>query len=215
MLERTRRFVGERLNDLLVDAGFVTGVNLSCCRDGGVNLIGPWKENDFSAQRKKNGAPPKFSKDEFTWLPKEETYECPAGHRLKRLGRERRMRAGGQEETQVRFGCAGETCAACPLRARCTDIRKGRQIRRSEHEELIQAHRAKMKTPEAKSLSRLRGQTAERGFADLKEHRGVRRISGRGLHVAHTDVGLSFVLNNLLAVHAHRKSAADSEPPNP
>ena len=84
-----------------------------------------------------------------------------------------------------------------------------------ENEELLDELRERMQTPEAKALYKLRSQTVELAYADMKEHRGVRSFSGRGLQVARTDVGLSFVLNNLLAVHAHRKSAADSEPPNP
>jgi len=38
-----------------------------------------------------------------------------------------------------------------------------------------------METAEAKAVYRLRGQTIEIGFADVKEHRGLRRFSGHGL----------------------------------
>lgn len=214
MLQRARLTVGARLHDLLVDSGFVTGMNLAFAAEAGLNLIGPWKENDFSAKQKKDGAK-KFSKDDFTWLADETTYVCPAGHWLKRIGNECRLRAGDQKETLTRFSCAGETCAACPLRPRCTESRHGRQVRRSEREELIEAHRAKMKTAEAKALSRHRGQTVERGFADLKEHRGARRFSGRGLQVARAEVGLSFVLHNLLTIHTQRKSTSVSNHASP
>src|SRR5579871_2541503 len=49
-----------------------------------------------------------------------------------------------------------------------------------------EAHREKMLTEEAKALLR-RGQTAERGFADVKEHRKLRRMTGCGLSRARTD----------------------------
>ena len=39
-------------------------------------------------------------------------------------------------------------------------------MQRSEHEELIQAHRAWMETAEAKAVYRLRGQTIEIVFTD-------------------------------------------------
>jgi hypothetical protein len=37
----------------------------------------------------------------------------------------------------------------------------GRSLRRSEHEELVEAHRARMATAEAKALYKLRSQTVE------------------------------------------------------
>lgn len=65
-----------------------------------------------------------------------------------------------------------------------------------------------MTTPEAKGLLRRRGQSAERGFADLKEHRGLRRITGRGLSRARTDVGLCVLIHNLLTLHDHTAVAS-------
>jgi hypothetical protein len=62
------------------------------------------------------------------------------------------------------------TCHACPLRAQCTtSTQSGRSVQRSEHDDLIQAHRAWMETAEAKTGYRLRGQTIEIVFADVKE----------------------------------------------
>ena len=77
----------------------------------------------------------------------------------------------------------------------------GRSVQRSEHEELIQAHRAWMETAEAKAVYRLRGQTVEIVFADVKEHRGLRRFSGHGLARVRTEFALDVLLHNLLVLH--------------
>jgi hypothetical protein len=74
-------------------------------------------------------------------------------------------------------------------------------VQRSEHEELIQAHRAWMETAEAKAVYRLRGQTIEIVFADVKEHRGLRRFSGHGLARVRTEFALEVLLHNLLVAH--------------
>jgi Transposase DDE domain len=74
-------------------------------------------------------------------------------------------------------------------------------VQRSEHEELIQAHRAWMETAEAKEVYRLRGQTIEIVFADVKEHRGLRRFSGHGLARVRTEFALEVVLHHLLVLH--------------
>lgn len=202
MFQRTRDFTCGRLKKMAADAGFITGTNLGHSVAAEIDLIGPWKENDYTAENRKKS--PKFTKDDFTWLESEQTYQCPAGHRLEHIGTERRQRAGDQEERLERFGCQAELCAACALRSKCTESRGGRQLRRSEHEPLIEAHRAKMLTSEAKDLLRRRGQTAERGFADLKEHRKLRRMTGRGLPRARTDVGLCVLIRNSLALHHHQ-----------
>ncbi len=72
-----------------------------------------------------------------------------------------------------------------------------------------------MLTSEAKELLRRRGQTAERGFADLKEHRKLRRMTGRGLSRARADVGLCVLIRNLLALHAHLTSTMAAIPAGP
>jgi len=95
-----------------------------------------------------------------------------------------------------------QTCQACPLRQQCTTSQQGgRSVQRSEHEELIEAHRAGMETAEAKAVYRLRGQAIELVFADVKEHRGLRRFSGHGLARVRTEFALEVLLHNLLVLH--------------
>jgi hypothetical protein len=198
MLERTKQLTGRRLQGVLVDSGYVTGIDLALCAREGVTLYGPWKANDVSAPK----ATPLFTKAQFQWLPELETYRCPAGQVLKRVGRETYVRSGGREEVVVRYGVQGSTCHACPLRPQCTTSQKGgRSIRRSEHEDVIRAHQAWMETEEAKTVYRLRGQTIELVFADFKEHRGLRRFSGRGLARARMELALEVLVHNLLVLH--------------
>jgi transposase len=198
MLGRTEQMTRRRLRDLLVDSGYVTGVDLAVCAAEEVRVYGPWKENDVSTPKPSA----LFTKKAFQWRPELETYQCPGGHLLKRVGRETYSRSGGREEVVLRYGVKGATCQACPLKPQCTTSQKGgRSIRRSEHEDLILAHQAWMETEEAKAVYRLRGQTIEIVFADLKEHRGLRRFSGRGLARIRTEVAFEVLLHNLLAWH--------------
>ena len=89
---------------------------------------------------------------------------------------------------------------------------KGRTIKRNEHEDLIVAHQAKMQTPEAKAIYRKRGQTVELRFADAKAHRGLRRLSGRGLERVRIEVGLCVLAHDLLVVRAAgQRKAADGQ----
>jgi len=75
MLERSEQLTGRRLQDVLVDSGYVTGIDLAWCAQAGVTLYGPWKANDVSAPK----ATPLFPKAHFQWLPELATYRCPVG----------------------------------------------------------------------------------------------------------------------------------------
>jgi hypothetical protein len=71
-----------------------------------------------------------------------------------------------------------------------------------------------METARAKAVYRLRGQTIEIVFADLKEHRGLRRFSGRGLAHARTELALEVLVHNLLVLHrfsSRKQNAKEAE----
>jgi hypothetical protein len=84
-------------------------------------------------------------------------------------------------------------------------------VQRSEHDDLIAAHRAWMETADAKSVYRLRGQTIEIVFADVKEHRGLHRFSGHGLTRVRAEFALDVLLHNLLVVHRSLSQRLDGE----
>jgi hypothetical protein len=70
-----------------------------------------------------------------------------------------------------------------------------------------------MAGPQAKELYRLRRQTVELVNADWKEHRKLRRFSGRGLPRARVQVGLTVLTHNLLTCQsllANRALPADA-----
>ena len=190
----------------------MTGIDLALCAQAEITLYGPWKAHDVRAPE----TPRLFTKAQFAWLPELETSRCPAGHVLKRGGRETYVRSGGREEVVMRYGVQGSTCQACPLRPPCTTSHKvGRSIRRSEHEDVISAHQAWMETESAKAVYRLRGQTIEIVFADLKEHRGLRRFSGRGLAHVRTELALEVLVHNLLVLHRSSRQEHNAKETHP
>jgi len=208
MLRRSYHLTGRSLEELLVDCGYVTGMDLAECVAQLVILYGPWKENDWSQPK----TPALFSKDRFTWHGDLDAYRCPAGQLLKRSGHHKRECSGGREVVEWTYRGDAQTCQACPLREQCTTSKKsGRSVQRSEHEDLIIAHRAWMETAEAKAVYRLRGQTIEIVFADVKEHRGLRRFSGHGLDRVRTEFALEVLLHNLLVVHRSLRQRSNGE----
>jgi hypothetical protein len=112
-----------------------------------------------------------------------------------------------------------QTCAACPAREQCTPGMGARTISRSEYEGLLEELRERMKSEEAKQLYKLRKQTVELANADMKGHRGLRKLSGRGRTRAETQVGLTVLAHDLVALDGLRckreKGAAVATPSTP
>lgn len=62
-----------------------------------------------------------------------------------------------------------------------------------------------MADPQIQSLYRLRGQTVELAFADMKGNRQRNRFHGRGPSRALTETGLTVVAQNLLRIDRLQK----------
>jgi hypothetical protein len=212
MLDRTREVTGIMVTQISTDAAYVSLLDLQECQTRGVQLVGPVQENDFTAKKSTKAAKPRIGKDRFQWLPEEQTYRCPQGHRMDHKGRERKQRRGDETVFQHRYHCAAEHCRTCPLRDDCVrDPEKGRTVKRFEGEELLEAHKAFMSTPEAKKTVRQRGSVIERCFGDAKAHRNLRRLHGRGLSRARAEVGLVVLVQTALTLARLRKNAANSQ----
>ena len=195
LMQRTQQLTGQLLDEVLVDSGYITALDLADAQKLDIALYGPWKENDYSD----TAAPVKqLRKDEFSWDAAAGEYRCRQGQPLVLVGVQNRSRSLGRTEKLELYRADAATCAACPLKAQCCPkSRSGRNVSRSEHEDLIEAHKSKMETAEAKALYKLRRQTVEPSFGDSKQHRNYRRVHGRGLAKAKGQTALTVLAHNL------------------
>jgi hypothetical protein len=83
-------------------------------------------------------------------------------------------------------------------------------VKRSEHDDLYDALRLRMSQPEGQALYKLRKQTVERQFADLKQHRALRKFASFGLARARIQVGLLVLAHNGLELLKVRSQGAES-----
>ncbi len=202
LAQRSTTLTGVSLTTLLVDAGYVTTCTLALSQQLGITLYGPWRENDYSKAAAKGKKPRPLGKEHFHWDAAQNMYRCPEGHPMPHIGIQRRRQADDQINVMHSYCCAAKNCSACPRQPNCcSNPKRGRSVKRSEHEDLIEAHRMRMATPNAKAIYKMRKQTVELAFADLKEHRSLRQFSGRGLARAQRQVGLAVLVHNLLVIH--------------
>ena len=208
LIESMPEFIRAKLRDVLVDSGYVSMRNLEIAHLAGITLYGPSQENDSS---KKNGKKAQSNqhtelpKSAFRWLPEEQTYQCPQGHRLEFSHTQTQARVDHKIALSM-YTCPPEHCQACPRQAECTRTpKKGRTVSRMENEELLDELRQRMQTPAARDLYKKRSRTVELNFADLKEHRGLRRFHCRSLNRTTAEVGSLVLTHNILHLEAHNR----------
>lgn len=204
MLERTRQQLGHGLQVMLADGSYAGGADLAAAEAQKVTVYAPVPGDGVED-------PKQIPKREFSWQADQQAYVCPQGHLmvLEESWKEKRVDGGVQVS---RYRCPPQHCQGCPQQTRCTaKPASGRAVTRLEHEELIEALRTRMTQPESQTLYRLRKQTVELVNADMKQHRKLRRFSGRGLRRARCEVGLMVLTHNLLTLVKEEQKATTKQ----
>lgn len=219
-LQRLESRLGRPLETVLVDGLYATAANLAFCDDAGVKLYAPVSEQVAADGAKARPAKAKqLGKEQFRWDTAEKTYFCPEGHRLLQIGSKVEQREQDQEVRVYQYRCPPQHCRCCPRAAACTQSpHKGRTIKRSEHEEKVEALRQRMQTPEGQAIYKLRSRTVEPRIGDLKAHRGLRCFAAFGKALALVQVGLLVLVHNALYLlsgsTASNSVARQSSPPD-
>jgi transposase len=221
LLDRAEQLSGVGLKEVVADSADAAQADLRIARGRGVTIYAPVSGAEGcspaatpaaesaatpgesaatpgeSAAGSGRRRPAVLPKESFAWLEAEQTYECPAGHRLELVSRGREGRAGGAEVGHRQYRCPPRYRRECPLAARCTKApQKGRTIKRSDEEELVEALRRRMGAESGRERYKLRKQTVELGNADFKAHRGLLRFHSFGLDGAKAQVGLLVLRHN-------------------
>jgi transposase len=212
MMERLTRQAGRRPKKVLADSAYTSADDLAYCAKHDIDLYGPWQENDFTKDRPAVKSPAQIPKAQFAYDGERDMYRCPENHDMPFEEYKYKRRADGMNTRSKVYRCPAEHCKACPLAATCAKLpNKGRTIQRHPQQELIDKHVERMGTAEAKDQYRQRGQ-GERPFADLKTHRGLHRLNGRGLTRAKTQTALAVLQHNLQQLDSLKKTGNTGEP---
>ena len=143
----------------------------------------------------------KLAKPCFVYDEEGDAYYCPMGRPLDYEETKKEPR-GGVTVNQRLYRCAD--CAGCVLAAECLDpkAKRGRTVRRDEHEPLREKMAAKMRTTQGQAVYNQRMHVAETPFAIIKSILGVRRFLLRGLAKVRTEwlwVCTAYNMRKLLA----------------
>ena len=123
-----------------------------------------------------------FGKGQFVYDAETNTYQCPAHQELPYRGDRTESIGGGQKRHVAVYRGERATCGACPLKDQCTASKnKAKQLTRGADDAIRDAMKAKVRTPEGDAVYRQRQGIVEPAIGILKETRGFRQFSMRGM----------------------------------
>lgn len=177
----TRQVLGGDLETVVADGGYSNGEQIHTTQEADVKVAVP-----TNRAVNHQGSGEFFQKRDFTYLPDDDAYRCPAGQLLHYKTHNRKQRM---------YLYARTGCNQCPLQARCTTADR-RWVTRHFHEEALEQARQHA-TPE-RMVRRMA--TVEPTFATLKRLLNKGRLTCWGLASAHSEYSLGVLSYNLMRV---------------
>ena len=148
------------------DATYGTIENIVALERANIRAYTPL--TDFDHRR------PFFGRHAFTYDAENDHYRCPNGELLPR-------RVTKYTERDIVYQADAETCNACPLKAKCTESDRGRQVHRSFDEAYLDWVRSYHRTEAYKQAMRKRTVWVEPLFGEGKAWHGMARFRLRML----------------------------------
>jgi transposase len=157
----------------LADAGYYNSEDLKACEDDGIVAYVPLQEGNGKLE--KQG---RFSRKDFSYDATADAYRCPASELLRPTEARFKNTSG---RVEIRYLSRKAICDTCKLRAHCLAPNSAqRVIGRWEHEDVIDRHRARMRSDKADELMVRRFAMVEHPFGTLKCRAGYRHFLVRG-----------------------------------
>lgn len=178
-VKRIESNLGEKPDQMVVDAAYPTQPTIEAMADKGIDLIGPLRETSKAPwdSLKRRGVSKEFYPEAFAYDASTDRYTCPAGKLLKFETQERQ-----KGWVKRRYRARPSDCWSCPFQARCCpESKKGRSLLRMHKTAQLAAFEAKMQTEQARAIYKERAGVAEFPNAWIKDKFGLRQFRLRGV----------------------------------
>lgn len=185
MATRAKEALGVDRLGAVADKGYYDGSQAPRCVEAGITPYLPQPEK-AKGSGDRVGISPEFYKDHFHYDPSTDTIVCPAGHRMHPGSTLQYLRNRRTEPTVLKIYRTND-CFSCPHHmTRCTLNPQGRSIQRAEHETVLEAMSARMRTGAGRWVLVLRKALVEHPFGTIKRGldqgylllRGTRKVRG-------------------------------------
>jgi hypothetical protein len=171
---------------VVADTGYCDGAEVKRCVAQQITPYVP--KADTSA----NTAKGLYGKSTFRFEKAKDVYLCPAGQELTF------KRQGVELGRTIRYYANRAACAACPVKARCTENKEGRRITREADEHLMEEMAARLAAEPEKY--KLRKQLVEHPFGTLKRGWGFGYFLVKGLEKVRAEWSLMTLAYNMRRV---------------
>ena len=186
---QSKEILGVETLTVVADTGYYKASHIKDCLDEGITPIVTEVNNRHAEEG--------FERKDFPYDEAGDCYLCPAGERLQKTGTPVELRG----RLLSRYKSDKKVCHHCPFVARCIKAKSGiRTIDRWEHEQVIEAHRERMKTEASQTLLRERGQIVEHPFGTIKRWCGMDHFLVRGFEKVAGEMSLLVTCYNLTRV---------------
>lgn len=186
MAAQAKANLGVETFDVVADTGYCDGAEVKRCVAQQITPYVP--KADTSA----NTAKGLYGKSAFRYDPKKDVYVCPAGQALAF------KRQGVELGRTIRYYSNRAACAACHVKARCTENKEGRRITREADEHLMEAMAARL-AAEPEKYQR-RKELVEHPFGTLKRGWGFSYFLVKGLEKVRAEWSLMTLAYNIRRV---------------
>lgn len=174
---------------VFADAGYESGEQMEQADKKGFDLYIPGKN------AKPEGRNKKFVKANFFYDEEKDVYICPEKKILKNVGKSYRVK---QKRYITRYLCGD--CKLCPHRNECC-TREARDLQAIPQDKLLNRIKLKLQSEEGKELYKLRQQTIERAFGDIKHNKKFRSFLLRGMEKVKIEFNLACLAHNLVIIN--------------
>ncbi len=151
---------------------------------------------DLYIPGRKESTKNKFFKGKFKYDEEKDIFICPKKQKLKLHGSYFHKKS---KQHRNLYQC--KECPKCPHQKECCKSANYRTIIALPHEKLTQQIKNKLKTPEGKAVYKLRKQTVETAFGDIKHNKKFREFLSRGIKNVKTEWNFACIAHNLVRIN--------------
>lgn len=201
VVEGIRENINRTPGILLADTGYSGGANLRYLEDNCIDAYIP-ESGERHIGDKRSTRAHLFGKEDFIYHENVDKYTCTQGEVLTPVAKSQ-----SKGKYSLRIGTIYRTkrgvCAECARKYDCTtNPTKGRSVTRDGYEPYRERMRAKIITPEGKSLYGKRKCLVEPVFGQIKTRGGFNQFLLRGLQKVKLEWKIAAIAHNLLKMTA-------------
>ncbi|MBT5218818.1 MAG: IS1182 family transposase [Woeseia sp.] len=167
--------------DVVADRGYYNGDEIRACEQAGIDTYLPKPKTSG------NKAKGLFDRAAFTYIDKDDEYECPAEQRLTH-----RTTTTDKGKKMKRYWTSA--CSSCTIKEQCT-TGKERRVSRWVHADVLD--RAQARLDEKPDAMRSRRETVEHPFGTLKSWMGATHFQMKTLPRVSTEMSLHVLAYNM------------------